>query len=99
MTYLILAFANWRIAQLLTGDEAGPYNLLHRLRHIVGVRQIAQGTYGENEFAALFVCIWCMSIWTGLLITLAFWLWPQVTKRALLPFALSGAAILLDKNG
>jgi hypothetical protein len=95
---LLLAFANWRIAHLLASQEAGPYNILHRLRHFVGVRHSGNDVHGTNEFAQLFTCVWCMSLWTGLLLTLLLYFYPKLTKQMIMPFALSGMAILLEEK-
>jgi hypothetical protein len=40
-------------------------------------------------------CFWCVSLWVSLPVLLIAWLWPW----ALLPFALSGAAVLLSGGG
>jgi hypothetical protein len=40
-------------------------------------------------------CFWCVSFWVSLPVMLAWWLWWP----ALLPFALSGAVILLSGGG
>ena len=40
-------------------------------------------------------CFWCMTFWAGLLCALVAWLWWPL----LVPFALSGAAVLLSGGG
>ena len=40
-------------------------------------------------------CFWCVTLWVGVLCGLVAWLWWY----ALVPFALSGAAILLSGGG
>jgi len=40
-------------------------------------------------------CFWCVTFWVGLLCALVAWLWWPL----LVPFALSGAAILLSGGG
>ena len=40
-------------------------------------------------------CFWCVTFWAGLVVGLVAWLWWY----ALIPFALSGAAILLSGGG
>jgi len=97
MTYLILALAAWRISSLLT-NEFGPRKILERFRFWLGVRYDGNLTrYGENELAELFTCIWCLSAWVGMGITLLFWIAPGVTTWLAMPFALSAAVILVDK--
>ena len=88
MLDLILALATWRISKLLI-SESGPYEVLAKLRDVVGI------TYNEhslpvatNELAKLFLCIWCMSIWVGLLLARG-----SVFKG----LAYSAGAILFDK--
>ena len=40
-------------------------------------------------------CFWCITFWVSLLVALVAWLWWY----ALIPFALSGAAVLLSGGG
>lgn len=47
--------------------------------------------WAENQLS----CFWCVSFWVSLPVAAVAWLWPW----ALLPFALSGAAILLSGGG
>lgn len=64
------ALATWRIANLFV-NELGPYEIFSRLRRYVGVRYNAYSRpYGTNEISKAFACIWCLSIWAGLLIAI-----------------------------
>lgn len=97
ISYLILALATWRISSLLV-NEFGPYKILERLRFWLGVRYDEDlNRHGNNEFAELFTCIWCLSVWVGLAMTMAFWLLPNLTTWLAMPFAFSAVAILIDK--
>lgn len=89
MKYIILILATWRISSMLTSDsEAGPFNTLDGIRH-----------YGR-KLSDAFYCLWCMSIWIGLIITIAYLYQPNYTIWIMLPFALSAGAIAMDKwNG
>lgn len=97
MDYVILAFATWRIASLLS-TETGPLDLFERLRRRVGVRTDEHGQeYGANVAAEAMLCVWCNSVWVGAGLTLAYRLAPAVTLTLCLALALSAAAILLDR--
>ena len=70
-----------------------------RLRALVGVRydgETFQQT-ASNVVAGAFMCIWCMSVWVGLILMIAWLLWPQSTLWAATPLALSAVAIVMDK--
>jgi hypothetical protein len=101
--------ATWRIASLLYFDN-GPFNLFASLREVIYVKSLpdlAGVVDGEEKFDRHYIfefiheqltCFWCVSLWVGLFIalisTLPFDLW-----YGLLPFALSGASILLSGGG
>lgn len=97
MTYLILALATWRISSLLVG-EMGPGNVFEKMRYWLGVRYDAdKNRHGSNMVAEVFTCVWCLSIWVGVIIAVAFLLIPNTTTWLAMPFALSAAAIVVDK--
>lgn len=84
MDYLILTLAVWRVANLLVNED-GPYQMLAELRHNV------------VKVTHLLECVWCTSVWVGLIMAVAFYLYPAWTVLAALPFALSGGAIMADR--
>lgn len=97
LDFIILMLATWRISSLLI-SEAGPFKILEWFRYQIGVRvdEYSQ-TYGTNEFAELFTCIWCLSIWTGLALAIMYLNIPLYTTWLCLPFALSAGAVIIDK--
>lgn len=72
LTILLHAFvsgvAAWRIASLLV-RERGPYAVFERLRMRLGRYQLVRTGVDEvqkvpaNEWAHVFDCLWCMSVW------------------------------------
>lgn len=84
MDYLILALATWRISSLLV-DEDGPFKILAIIR-----------VYA-SKLTGAFECIWCMSIWIGIMLTVSYWTIPVYTTWICLPFALSAIACQLDR--
>lgn len=92
---IVVALASFRIASLLV-DEAGPFDMFGKLRHLVGVRYNAQSErIGESELAKAFNCVWCLSIWSGFVLAVLMFFFPDITFWLCMPFALSGAAIIL----
>lgn len=98
MAYLVLALATWRISSLLVNED-GPAQMFTRLRALVGVRYNGETFQREasNIVAEAFTCIWCMSVWVGLALTVAYWFLPATTVWLCLPLAFSAVAILIDK--
>lgn len=102
---LVIGLATWRFSSLLANDkEEGPFDVLGKFRHFVGVRytklspdNMKTEAYGANGFARMILCTWCNSVWIGIIITVAFILLPSVTLMACLPFALSTIAIVIDR--
>lgn len=98
MDYLILTLATWRISSLLI-SEHGPWHIFERLRALVGV-QYHPETFeriASSMLSEMFTCIWCMSVWVGILLTVAYYLLPQVTIWLMLPLALSTAALAINR--
>jgi len=94
---IILGGAVFRIALMLTSEE-GPWDILCRLRHLLGVRYDASSNpYGLNVVGKALCCLWCTSVWVGIggALLVVFAPWPTMTLS--LPFALSALAILLSK--
>lgn len=65
---IVSGVAAWRIASLLV-RERGPFACFERLRErlcVYELRRIGDGVERTpaNEWAHLFGCVWCMSIWT-----------------------------------
>src|SRR5712664_4138555 len=83
--WLVLgSLAVWRVTHLLT-TEAGPWEILLRLRHLMA-----------GAFSATLVgCFYCLSLWIAL--PFAYFLGSGWRERGLLWLALSGAAILLER--
>lgn len=89
ITFLILSLACWRITSLLVNDfEHGPYGSLTKFRE------------WAEQYTDVFECIYCMSVWIGLIITVIFLINASLVTILCLPFALSAVVITWDKwNG
>lgn len=92
---IVGALATWRLSHLFL-YENGPFGLLRTLRECLGV------TYDELGHVVSYrweitTCIWCLSVWVGLIVTFVFWL-SLASFWFLLPFALSAASCLLGKR-
>lgn len=97
MTFLILTLATWRLSSLLV-NELGPANIFEHMRRRIGVRYSESGIrYGENIVAEAFICVWCLSVWVGLVFGLLWTFNGVVATMIAVPFALSGGAILIEK--
>lgn len=67
MKYLLNSLAVFRLTYFILYDVA-PFELMAKLRDLVGVKQNAYGNnYGTNELAKALSCYWCCSLWLGLL--------------------------------
>lgn len=96
MEIFVLILATWRLASLLSRED-GPWALLATLRHSLGVRHDERGVpYGTNTVAEGVLCLWCCSMWIGLLLGGLYYLWGD-SWWIWLPFALSAGAAALDR--
>ena len=97
MFFLVFALATWRISSLLV-EEEGPFCILDRLRIAVGIAWDENSdVYGKNVVAEIFLCVWCMSMWVGVALTIAYVLAPTETFYIMLPFALSAVAAIINE--
>lgn len=97
LTLLLLSLATWRSASLLA-REAGPLDILSRFRHWAGVRYNERSeAYGTNVVSKAMVCLWCGSVWIGAGWALLFYFLPGLAPWLSLPFALSAAAIVIER--
>lgn len=83
-TLLLASLALWRLTHLFWGED-GPWQIFVHLRRLAGNSILGQ----------ILDCFYCLSLWLSL--PLAFWLGSSWLDRILLAFALSGAAILLER--
>jgi hypothetical protein len=74
----------WRLSHLFYGED-GPWNLLARVRYVVG-----HGFWGD-----LMDCFYCLRLWVAL--AFGFLLGENWNDRLLLWLAFSGAASLLER--
>jgi hypothetical protein len=87
--FLILALATWRISSLFTSDnENGPFEILDYVR------------WHGRKISGAFECLWCASMWIGIILTVTYYIVPAYTTWLCLPFAFSAIAIAWERyNG
>lgn len=99
---ILLSLATWRISSLLV-REGGPGDMFAYLRYRVGVRYDEHSNpYGTTFLSTIFTCIFCLSMWIGLLIVFT----PLLLSRKLTglfymvvqALSLSSLAIWFDKQ-
>lgn len=88
LTFLVLALATWRISSIVT-KELGPRSVFYKLR---------TGETLPHDLKELVGCLWCFSTWVGLAIMLFYLIVPTVTEWVCFPFALSGAAVIVEEK-
>jgi hypothetical protein len=95
--FTVLALATWRISNLFVNED-GPFMIFAEIRRLVGITyDMSSEPLADNELARLFTCVWCFSVWLGLIVVVAYYFYQDYTYWACLPFALSSVACLLDK--
>ena len=106
----VLGLATWRIASLL-GQEDGPAGILLAMRHRLGERydeyanpfieRLGKKWYHGilYEIADQLTCIWCCTLWVGLLATVLYLLVPIALFYLALPLALSAIGVYFNARG
>lgn len=100
LDFLILSLATWRLSSLIAvPDDDGPWEMFLRFRKFVGVEYDDETGffYGKNEFAKGILCVWCISFWVGLGLGLLYYFFGESVVWCSFPFALSGAAIIVER--
>lgn len=96
MDWILLGLATWRLTSLLVNEE-GPWDMLARIRHWLGVRYDQQSNaYGLNMVARALTCVWCASMWVAAFWVCLYLIFPMA-KWIAMPFALSAAAIMIER--
>lgn len=85
---LVGALATWRVSHMVVG-EAGPWFVFERLRIRFGVVHDADGSAIAWPSGSVLACVWCLSVWVGMIVLLVPWLVNVV-------FALSTVACLIQ---
>lgn len=89
----LYGLATWRLASLIIAEN-GPFSIFQRWRSMIGVYDVGE----VSGLATLFSCIWCLSVWFGIVLTLAHgvivgWDWWLL----LLPFAISALTLIINR--
>lgn len=86
---IVTGIATWRVSNILF-DERGPFDLILQLREQLGITHDSDGDPFIWPNGSIFQCIWCLSIWVGLVLSVL----PAAISRV---FAVSAIAIILEK--
>lgn len=97
---VIIPLAVWRISNMLSDyEQVGPFDILHKIRIRTGMYydQWSQPMYKSGSFADMMSCVYCNSIWLGIVFTILWLVNQEVTIIVSLPFALSAMAIIIEE--
>lgn len=100
LAFFAIPLAVWRLSNMLADTEqSGPLALLDWIRLHAGVKFDEHSMpYAENgSFGQMLICVYCNSIWIGILFTIGLIINIQVTTIVSLPFALSAIAIFVQE--
>jgi hypothetical protein len=104
LSFTIVSLAVWRLSALFSYED-GPFDIFRRLREFIGIEHTARYPDGEeimipvkNFFLTELVhCVWCLSVWFAIIIVILYQLWPGETLLICMPFAISAAAIIIER--
>jgi hypothetical protein len=100
VSFLFLGLATWRLSSMLV-EESGPWHIFTRLRKATGITHDVDEkivTVPDKFLAGLLSCVWCCSVWVGAGWAILWLYFPQISVAAAIPFALSTAAIWIEKH-
>lgn len=95
---VLLVLATWRLGRLLSDpNESGPWEWFYKLRELVGAKDEGDDhLVAYNVFAQMIACIKCNTFWVGSALSLTLLLPEIFFWIIVLPFAVNGAAMLVD---
>ena len=100
MTYLDIlvgGVATWRLTRMFL-TENGPYRVFRRIRERFGVVYVDDESLEVSSFKyEITMCMWCMSVWVGLALTLLQRFVPG-GRWFLLPFIYSAINVLVGRT-
>lgn len=68
LNFLIETLFTWRVCSLLVNEDC-PYELCAKFRDRIGIGYNEHNErVASNQIAALFSCVWCLSVWVGVLV-------------------------------
>lgn len=97
-----LGLATWRVSSILV-QESGPRSVFERFREWLGIRHEdgMPASWPGDGLAALFSCVWCISVWVAPVMYVLWRYWPP----AVYVLAASTLAVIMqecirrDKDG
>ena len=97
---LLLAFATYRIAELISVDE-GPYDIFERIRSFFKVRAMASGKQSGfmMNVAKLLECPFCVGIWISIAAGFVYLWYNPVADFITIIFAIAGIQAFLENIG
>lgn len=95
---MIIALASFRLARMVA-RENGPFNIFTKIRSRYGASLNAEGTKWEGEpgtIGDMLSCDPCLQVWFAVLL-LPTIIYESLLSYAMLPFALSGLALMFRR--
>ena len=86
---IIFSLATWRIAHMVVWED-GPWDIIGKT--------VGFFTNRWELFRKLLSCVWCLSVWVAIFITLSAIINRTITVYLMLPFALSAIAVILEEK-
>jgi len=99
-TIILLGLATWRISFMLMFD-AGPGDIFIKFRKARGIDHGDDGipfSYPPGFWGELLSCMYCTSIWVGLVLGFTWAVLPVPTEIVCIPFMLSAIAIIIQEK-
>lgn len=109
---IVLSLAVWRVALLVVHEDGPPWllddaapdggrlpiGIFAALRTRLALAEMDHPDRWHFFLNGLAGCVWCLSLWLGIVAAALYLAWPDVTVALSLPFALSGLAILYQEQ-
>jgi hypothetical protein len=103
--FIVIALAVWRVVNFIYDERwVGPFDILPRLRWALGLRHdeksrpaVAARPTWRVPIAEMHQCIYCMSVWYGLVAVVLWLLVPEIVFVVALPFAIAAMVAIVQR--
>ena len=99
ISFIIIALASDCLATFISSDGwSGPFNLLHKLRYVVGMRyNDVSELQATSVVAEALMCWVCGPIWISIVLIIPYFFWQEVLWLYA-PFAVGGLVLNAKKE-
>ena len=92
---ILIGLAAWRISWFFYSED-GPFGIAKKIRRLIGFDEKDQAP--QTFLGELFDCVWCMSIWAAMMLSLLLYFFPEAGIFICVSFGASTIVIIINEH-